>query len=99
MMYGSIGSMRTKPGRRDEVVSLLVDGAGDLRSAGCRLYVVSVSDTEADVISVSEVWDSKERHDASRQLPEATAAMAQARPMLIGDVTRRELTAPGGPSV
>jgi quinol monooxygenase YgiN len=96
MMYGSIGSMRTKPGRRDEVVSLLVNGASDLRSAGCRLYVVSVSDSEADVISVSEVWESKERHDASRQLPETTGAMAQAMPMLIGEVTRRELTAPGG---
>ncbi len=95
MTYGYIGSMKAKPGRRDEVVSLLVNGADDLRSAGCRLYVVSVSDTEADVISVSEVWDSKERHDASRELPEARAAMAQAMSMLTGEVTRQEVTVAG----
>ncbi len=96
MTYGYIGSMKTKPGRRNEVVSLLVNGSDDLRSAGCRLYVVSVSDTEADAISVGEVWDSKERHDASRQLPEAKAAMAQAMSMLIGEVTRQEVTVAGG---
>jgi quinol monooxygenase YgiN len=95
MTYGYIGSMKAKPGCRDEVVSMLVNGAADLRSAGCRLYVVSVSDADADLISVSEAWDTKERYDASRQLPEATAVMAQAMPMLIGDVTRRELIAPG----
>jgi quinol monooxygenase YgiN len=77
-------------------VSLLVKGAGDLRPAGCRLHVVSVSDTEADAIWVSEVWDSKERHDASRQLPEARAAMAQAMSMLADEVTRQEINVPGG---
>lgn len=96
MMYGSIGSMKAKSGRRDELVSLLVKGAGDLRLAGCRLHVVSVSDTEADAIWVSEVWDSKERQEASRQLPEARAAMAQAMSMLAGEVTRQEITVPGG---
>jgi quinol monooxygenase YgiN len=54
MSCGYIGSMRTKPGCRDEVVSPLVSGADGLRSHGCRVYAVSVSDSDDDVIWVSE---------------------------------------------
>jgi quinol monooxygenase YgiN len=94
--YGYLGSMRTKAGHRDEVVQILLVGADGLRAAGCQLYAVGVSDTDADVIWVTEIWDSAERHDASLQLPETRAAIARAMPMLTGDFTRQELTVVGG---
>jgi quinol monooxygenase YgiN len=96
MTYGYIGSMRTRPGRRDDVVAILLSGTDGLRDHGCHLYVVSVSDTDEDTIWVSEVWESKEHHHASLQLPETKAAISKAMPMLTGEFTRQEMTVVGG---
>jgi quinol monooxygenase YgiN len=94
--YGYIGSMKTQPGNRDEVVDILLGGADGLRTAGCDLYIVCVSGTDDVTIWVSEVWQSKEKHDASLQLPEAKAAIGKAMPMLTGEFTGQEVTVVGG---
>ena len=96
MPYGYIGSMKTKPGNRDDVVAILLSGADGLRAAGCLLYVVGVSATDDVTIWVSEVWQSKEHHDASLRLPETRAAIATAMPMLTGEFTSQETTVAGG---
>jgi quinol monooxygenase YgiN len=96
MAYGYNGSMKTKSGHRDDVVSILLAGADGLRAAGCALYVVSVSDADDDTIWINEVWESKEHHDASLQLPEVKAAISKAMPMLTGEFTSQELTVVGG---
>jgi quinol monooxygenase YgiN len=95
-MYGYIGSMRTKPGHRDEVVSILVSGADGLRTAGCHAYIVGVSSTDDDAIWVTEVWQSKQHHDDSLQMPEVKAAIGTAMPMLTGEFTSQEVTVIGG---
>ncbi len=95
-MYGYIGSMRTRPGRRDEVVALLLRGLDTLPAAGCRSYVVSACATDDDRVWVSEVWDSAEHHAASLQLPETRAAIAAAMPMLTGEFTSQESEVAGG---
>jgi quinol monooxygenase YgiN len=94
--YGYLGSMRTKPGHRDDVVAVLLGGTDGLRVASCLLYVVSVSETDPDVIWVFETWPSKDDHDASLQLPETRAAIATAMPMLTGEFTSQETTVVGG---
>jgi quinol monooxygenase YgiN len=96
MAYGRIGSMKAKPGRRDDVVAILLGAAGGLREAGCDLYVVGVSDADDDTIWVSEVWRTKQHHDGSLQLPETRAAIGEAMPMLTGEFTGHELTVAGG---
>jgi quinol monooxygenase YgiN len=96
MAYGYIGSMKTKSGHRDDVVSILLSGVESLRAAGCDLYIVSVSDSDDDTIWVTEVWQSKGHHDASLQLPEAKAAISKAMPMLTGEFTSQGLTVVGG---
>ena len=96
MPYGYIASMKTKPGHRNEVVDILLSGADGLRQAGCDLYVVSVSDTDDVTIWVSEVWQSKQKHDASLQLPDTKAAIGKAMPMLTGEFTGQEVTVVGG---
>jgi quinol monooxygenase YgiN len=88
--------MKTKAGHRDDVVAILLNGVDGLRQAGCDLYVVSVSDADDVTIWVSEIWQTKEQHDASLQLPEAKAAIGKAMPMLTGEFTRQELTVIGG---
>lgn len=95
-MYGYVNTMKAKPGHRDEVVALLVRGADGLRAAGCRLYVVGVADADDQTIIVSEVWESREHHDASLRLPATRAAIAAAMPMLTGEFDTKEATVVGG---
>ncbi len=96
MPYGYMGSLKAKPGQREEVVALLLHGADGLRAAGCSAYVVSASTTDEDTIWVFEIWQSKEHHDASLQLPETRAAIGKAMPMLTGEFTSQELAVLGG---
>ncbi|HEX3588046.1 MAG TPA: putative quinol monooxygenase [Pseudonocardiaceae bacterium] len=96
MSYGYLGSFTTRYGHRDEVVEILCSGADGLRAAGCHLYLVGVSDTDPNVIWVTEVWESREHHDASLQLPETRAAIEKAMPLLTGEFTRQEVMMVGG---
>lgn len=96
MTYGYIGSMRTKPGHRDEIVALLVSGAEGLRAAGCHAYVVGRSVTDADTIWVTEIWVSKQHHDDSLRLPAVKEAIGRAMPMLTGEFTAQEVMIAGG---
>lgn len=96
MPYGYAGTMRTHPGHRDEVVGILLSGVDGLREVGCQLYVVGVDDDDADLVHVTEVWDSQEAHDASLQLPATREAISRAMPMLTGDFTSRQTTVVGG---
>ena len=96
MPYGYIGSMRVKPGHRDDVAAILLSAAAGLRELGCQLYVVSLSESDDDAIWVSEVWQSQQEHDASLQTAEAREAIDKAMPMLTGEFTSQELTVVGG---
>jgi quinol monooxygenase YgiN len=96
MSYGYLGTMRTQPGKRDEVAAALVTGSTALRDHGCRLYLVSVGAEDPDRIWVTEVWDSKEAHDASLQLAEVRAGIAETMPKLTGEFTSQELSVVGG---
>jgi quinol monooxygenase YgiN len=94
--YGYFGTMRVKPGHRDEVVATLVGGADGLRAAGCDVYVVGTADTDEDLVWVNEVWVSKEAHDDSLRLPEVRAAIAATMPLLTGEFTSQEIDVVGG---
>ena len=96
MSFGFLGTMRTKPGRRDDVVAILLRDVEGLQAAGCDAYIVSVSDDDADAIHVMEVWRSAEHHKASLDLPATKAAISEAMPMLTGEFDSRELTVVGG---
>jgi quinol monooxygenase YgiN len=94
--YGYFGTMRVKPGHRDEVVATLVSGQDGLRAAGCDLYAVGVSDDDKDLVWVNEIWVSKEAHDASLALPEVQAAITTTMPLLTGEFTGQEVEVVGG---
>ena len=96
MSFGYIASMRTKPTRRDDVVSILLSGTEGLKAAGCSSYVVGIDEQDPDVIWVTEVWASRESHAASLELPATREAIAKAMPMLTGEFTGQEVTIVGG---
>jgi quinol monooxygenase YgiN len=96
MAYGYLGSMKVKPGHRDDVVAILLDGIDGLRAVGCEAYIVGIAATDDDTIWVSEVWQSKAHHDASLQLPEVRASIEKVMPMLTGQFTSQEVSVVGG---
>src|SRR5690349_24678742 len=96
MAFGYICSMRTKPGRRDDVVAVLTRGQAGLREAGCRVCAVGLGPEDEDKSWVSEVWESARHHADSLQLPESKAAIAEAMPMLTGEFTGQKVEVVGG---
>lgn len=88
--------MKTHPGKRDEVIAILLSGVEGLKTVGCQLYVVSKDRADADLIWVHEVWDDAASHKASLQLPETRDAISRALPMLTGEFTGVETEVVGG---
>lgn len=96
MTYERLGSMRTRPGKSDEVVAILLSGLPGLATVGCLVYDVGRDLGDDDVIWVREVWADQASHRASLQLPETRAAIGAAMPMLTGEFTGAEIRTVGG---
>ena len=79
-MYGLITNMTAAPGRRDDLISILIEAIASM--PGCLSYVVAKDSRDENTIWVTEVWDSKESHDASLSLPAVKKAIFTARPMI-----------------
>ncbi|MNL58173.1 Antibiotic biosynthesis monooxygenase [compost metagenome] len=93
-MYGLIGRMLAVEGRRDELLALLLEGSAPM--PGCRSYVIARDPGSDNGIWISEVWDSREQHQASLQLPHVQATIGRARPMIAGFDQRFETEPKGG---
>ena len=81
-MFGLIGKMRAAPGKRDELIGILLEGTGSI--PGCLNYIVASDPADADAIWITEVWTDEASHKASLSLPEVQAAIAKARPIIAG---------------
>lgn len=81
-MYGLIGKMRAKAGKRDDLLAILLKGTDAM--PGCLNYIIAKDPTDADVIWITEVWDSQASHKASLTLPQVRAAIAEAMPIIAG---------------
>ena len=77
-MYGLIGKMIAAPGKRDELISILLNGTKDM--PGCLSYVIAKDSTDENALWVTEVWESQAAHTESLSLPIVQQAMAQANP-------------------
>lgn len=93
-MYGLIGKMTSVPGRRDELIAILLEGT--VAMPGCRSYIIAKDPADADAIWVTEVWDSQELHLASLKLPSVQQAIAKGRPLIAGFAERFETVPVGG---
>lgn len=79
-MYGMIGKFVAAPGRRDELISILLEGIEHL--PGCLSYVVARDPKDPEAVWISEVWRDKESHHASLGLPAVKAAIQKAMPII-----------------
>lgn len=81
-MYGLIGKIHVVPGKRDELVSILLDGVAGM--PGCLSYIIANDSTDSNAIWVTEVWDSQKSHEASLTLPSVKDAIARGKPLIAG---------------
>ena len=97
MSFANVGSLETKPGQRDAVLSILVRPMAGLKEAGCLLYEVGVNDAVPDTVFVCELWESPEAHRASLELESVQAAIEEAMPLLTGEMGGNQFTVLGSP--
>lgn len=92
-MYGLIGKMTAVAGKRDELISVLLEGVAGM--PGCLSYVVAKDPADADAIWITEAWDSAESHKASLSLPSVKQAITRGKPLIAG-FSNNTITEPVG---
>jgi len=90
-MYGLIVKLTSIEGRRDELIALLAASTCDM--PGCFSYVISRDAGDANVLWVTEVWESQAAHDASLTFRAVQAAIPQIKPF-IAHLERIAITEP-----
>lgn len=93
-MYGLIGKMLAAPGKREELVALLLGNPEQM--PGCLSYIVARDPGSEDGIWITEVWDNKDNHAASLRLPHVQEMIGKARPIIAGFGERFETEPLGG---
>lgn len=93
-MYGLIGKLIAVPGQRDALIAILLEGTDAM--PGCLSYVIARDPTDEAAIWITEVWESREAHAASLQLPAVQAAIAKGRALIAGFDDRHETEPVGG---
>ena len=86
--YGLIGQMLAQPGQRDALIEILTEGTGSM--PGNFAYLIGEDSANADAIWIVELWENREAHAASLQLPVVQQAIRKGRPLIAGFGTRAE---------
>lgn len=93
-MYGLIGKMRAAPGKREDLLGILLAATGAM--PGCLNYIIARDPVDADAMWVTEVWTDRQSHKASLSLPDVQAAIARAKPIIAGFEFQVETEPAGG---
>lgn len=93
-MYGLIGQMLAKPGERENLLKIMLDGMGEM--PGCRSYIIARDPKNGDALWITEVWNDQASHMASLDIPAVQATIAKARPIIAGFGQRFETEPVGG---
>jgi quinol monooxygenase YgiN len=93
-MFGLITKIRSTADQREALIAILIEGTSGM--PGCVSYVVAKDAAEPDAIWITEVWESRDRHQASLSLPSVQQAMAKGRPLIAGFGGRFETQPVGG---
>ena len=81
-LFGLIGQMKAKPGKRAELIAILAQGTGEM--PGCLSYVIAEDQADENAIWITEIWSDADHHAASLKLPAVQASIAAGRPLIAG---------------
>ena len=95
--YGHTGIIKAKPGKREELLDILLQAAHSMsRVKGCQKYIVGKDLANEQAIRVFEIWNSKEDHDNSLKAPESMELISKAIPIIDGKPEGYGLEIAGG---
>jgi quinol monooxygenase YgiN len=95
--YGSYGKFTSKEGKREELISILLQAAKLVSTAkGCHHYIIYKDTKNEDNVFVSEIWDSKEDHDDSLKIEGCMELISKAMPLINGKPEGNVLEVIGG---
>jgi len=98
--YALINKLTAKPGKRDEVIKILLEAGKPFDdNPACMLYLVYKDVTDPNVIWVEDLWTKKDDHTAAMEKPEVRPFVAQAIPLLEGMPEQIEVDPVGGKGV
>ena len=96
MKYGYVNKFTTKSGKREELMTVLLKAAKVLETnSDCLQYLISTAG-EPETLYVTEIWASKQAHDASLEPPGVKTVIAQAMPFIASVSNIAELQIEGG---
>jgi quinol monooxygenase YgiN len=97
MAYALLNKLTAKPGRRDDVVKILIESAKMFDdNDACLMYLVGEAVDDPNVIWVTDLWTSGEEHAAALKAPELRPYVERAMPMLEGMPEQLEVRPRGG---
>lgn len=97
MTFANVGTLGVQSGKREELVAILSRSNPEMAAAGCLAYEVGFNEESPDTVFVAELWESAQAHQASLELPSVRAAIAEAMPLLTGDMGGFRFTVAGSP--
>ena len=97
MTYALLNKLTAKQGQRQRVVEILLE-SGKLfdNNPACRLYLVSESAEDPNLVWVADLWTSKEEHVEALKAPELRTFVEAAMPLLEGMPEQLEIRPIGG---
>ena len=87
-IYGLIGQLTAAPGKREELIAILIEASAAME--GNLLYLVAEDLADPDLIWITEVWRTRTDHANSLKPAAVQAAIARARPLIAGFGLRAE---------
>lgn len=96
-MYARTGNLTAHPGRRAELVEILLRASALTSSLlGCRAYIVLEDLANENSVSVFEMWADKDSHAESLRDEKVRELIAEAMPLIAGMPSGSELRVRGG---
>jgi quinol monooxygenase YgiN len=80
--FGMAGKLMAHPGRRGELVELLLAATRELRARTAASYVVSQDRGDLDTIWVFEAWRDEAAHRASLDMPAVRGVIERGLPLI-----------------
>lgn len=91
------GKLVAKDGKGKELLSYLLEAAKEMEKVeNCYCYIVGINETEPDSVYVYEVWENKDAHHASLNIPVFRNLIVKAKPIIRDMKSYPELTIVGG---
>jgi len=99
MNYALINKMSVRPGKRDEVIEILLkSGAAFDDNPHCLLYLVSKDKQDENVIWIQDVWTDEPSHEIAMKNETMQQYIKQAMPLLTGMPEQIAVDSAGGKS-